>query len=73
MWSSNRQSEIESLPRISRFSEPRLSLYDINSAITSIAEHAREMDEADFSRNRMAQDAIPRCLGIIGEGIRQLP
>ncbi len=73
MWSSNRQSEIESLPRISRFSEPRLSLYDISSAITSIAEYTRGMDEADFSRNRMAQDAIPRCLGIIGEVIRQLP
>ncbi len=51
----------------------RLRVQDILNSISEIESFISGMILADFSKNRMAQHAVVRCLEIIGEAAGHVP
>ena len=51
---------------------PAQRIHDILENIASVEEYTRELSEKTFSSNRMAFDAVERCLERIAEAARKL-
>ncbi len=50
-----------------------LYLNDILESIEKIEEYTKDLNEEEFSRNTVTQDAVLRRLAIIGEAVKHLP
>ena len=51
---------------------PAQRIHDILKNIASVEEYTREFSETTFSSNRMAVDAVERCLERIAEAARKI-
>lgn len=52
--------------------DPIIYIEHINTCISRIQEYTREIDEGDFLKNNLIQDAVIRNFEIIGEATKKL-